>query len=92
MQRDGGLVMRDLEKPGLMKLKAALFLLCGGLSSALLLLEKPTLKVALLLSIAVWCFCRLYYFAFYVIEHYLDADYRYSGLWSAMRHLVSKQR
>jgi hypothetical protein len=32
--------------------------------------------------IAVWCFCRLYYFAFHVIEHYVDASYRFSGLLS----------
>jgi len=32
--------------------------------------------------ISVWAFCRLYYFMFYVIEHYVDPGYRFAGLWS----------
>jgi hypothetical protein len=44
------------------------------------------------MSIAVWCFCRSYYFAFYVIEHYVDPSYRFSGLWSFVRYLLSRSR
>ena len=47
-----------------------LFLMLGALSAALLLLEQQTLKTGLLLCLSIWCFCRFYYFAFYVIERY----------------------
>jgi hypothetical protein len=63
--------------------RAALFL--GVLSATLLFLEKPTLRVALLLILAVWCSCRFYYFAFYVLERYVDSSYRFSGLLSFAR-------
>jgi hypothetical protein len=64
-----------------------LFLVVGICSAGLLIAEEPTLKVGLLLGIAVWCFCRFYYFAFYVIERYVDRGYRFSGLWSFARYL-----
>jgi len=82
--------MKDITSPGLIKLKGFLFLLIGLLAAALLVLERPSLKVAVLLAIAVWCFCRFYYFAFYVIEHYVDRNYRFSGLWSFARYLVQR--
>jgi len=74
--------MKDLTDARWIKLKGLLFLLLGAGSSALLLVETPTLKVAFLLALAIWSFCRCYYFAFYVIEHYVDPGYRFSGLWS----------
>jgi len=83
--------MRDLTHPFWIKLKGLLFLLIGIGASLLLILEHPTLKVGSLLAIAVWCFCRFYYFAFYVIEHYVDPGYRFSGLWSFARYLVRKR-
>ena len=83
--------MKDLTDSRWIKLKGILFLIVGLLSSALLLLEHPELKTALLLAIAVWCFCRFYYFAFYVIEHYVDAGYRFSGLWSFARYLMARR-
>ena len=60
--------------------KGVLFLLTGLLASALLVTERPTLKVALLLAVAVWSFARAYYFAFYVIERYVDPTFRFAGL------------
>ena len=64
----------------------------GVLSALLLILENPTLKIGVLLAVSVWCFCRCYYCAFYVIEHYVDASYRFSGLWSFARYLVQKRK
>ena len=84
--------MRDLTDPRWIKFKGILFLIVGLLAAALLFLEAPTLKVATLLVIAVWCFCRAYYFAFYVIEKYVDRSFRFSGLWSAVRYLCSRRR
>ena len=83
--------MTDLKNPKLIYLKGFSFLFIGLLSSALLILEHPTIKVAFLLAVAVWAFARLYYFMFYVIEHYVDPGFRFSGLWSFARYLWSKR-
>jgi hypothetical protein len=79
-------ITRNLTDPTWIKVKGALFLFLGIFSGALLLLEHPTLRTGFLLGIAVWGFCRFYYFAFYVIEHYVDPDYRFSGLFSFARY------
>ena len=84
--------MKDLTDSRWIKLKGILFLVIGLLSSALLFVEHPEIKTAALLAIAVWCFCRFYYFAFYVIEHYVDSNYRFSGLWSFARYLIARRR
>ena len=83
--------MKDLTDARWIKLKGILFLIVGLLASALLLIEHLEIKTAVLLAIAVWCFCRFYYFAFYVIEHYVDPGYRFSGLWSFARYLVARR-
>lgn len=74
--------MSDLKSSRLIVLKGFLFLLSGVLSAGLLLYEHPTLRVGLLLAVSVWCFSRFYYFAFYVIEKYVDDRFRFAGLWS----------
>lgn len=84
--------MKDIASHRLIKLKGLLFLVVGLLSAALLLLQQPDWKTAALLVMAIWCFCRFYYFAFYVIEHYVDPGYRFSGLGSFARYLVQKKR
>jgi hypothetical protein len=84
--------MRELTNPVWIKLKGFLFLLVGILAALLLILEQPTLKTCLLLALTVWCFCRFYYFAFYVIGHYVDPTYKFSGLYSFVRYLVGRTR
>jgi hypothetical protein len=83
--------MSDLKDPTWMYAKAALLVLAGCLSAGLLLAEAPTLKVALLLGIAIWSFCRAYYFAFYVIERYIDSRFKFAGLASVARYLLRRQ-
>jgi hypothetical protein len=77
--------MKDLQHPRWMWLKAGLLVIIGVVASALLLLEHPTLRTGMLLALAVWAFCRAYYFAFYVIEHYVDPGFKYAGLWDFIR-------
>ena len=84
--------MKDLTDPRWIKLKGILFLLIGLLSSGLLLLEHFEIRTAILLAIAIWCFCRFYYFAFYVLERYVDPSYRFSGLWSFARYLFAHRQ
>lgn len=83
--------MKNLTSAKWIKAKGILFLLLGLLSAALLFFEHPTLKTGFLMIIAVWCFCRFYYFAFYVIEHYVDPGYRFSGLLSFALYLIQKR-
>ena len=81
--------MRNLTSAAWIKLKGALFLLLGLLCATLLLLERSSLVDALLLVVAVWSFCRFYYFAFYVMEKYVDAEYCYSGLLDFVRYMMA---
>ena len=46
----------------------------------------------LLLAVAIWSFCRFYYFAFYVIEHYVDPQFRFAGLISFAQYLWKHRR
>lgn len=84
--------MRDLSNPRLIYAKGILFLASGLLAAGALLLEHPTLKVAILLAVAIWCFARAYYFAFYVIQHYVDPGYRFAGLLDFLRYLLRSRR
>jgi hypothetical protein len=84
--------MGDLRNPAVIYAKALMFLLIGLLSSVLLLAPRVTLREVLLLAAAVWGFCRAYYFAFYVIEHYVDSNYRFAGLWSFAMYMLRRKR
>jgi hypothetical protein len=84
--------MKDLTSTTWIKVKGMLFLLLGFAATVFLLLENPSLKSALLLALAIWCFCRFYYFAFYVIEKYVDPGYKFSGLWSFAGYLLKRHR
>lgn len=83
--------MADIRTPWLLYLKGGLFVLLGGLAAAGILIEHPSWRVAALLAIAVWAFARAYYFAFYVVEHYVDGNYRFAGLWSFVRYLLRRR-
>jgi hypothetical protein len=83
--------MKDLKNPNWIIAKGFLFLLLGLLSGALLLVEHPAVKTVVLLVVAVWSFCRFYYFAFYVLERYLDPGYKFSGLLSMLQHILRKK-
>ncbi|MFT5323619.1 MAG: hypothetical protein ACI8P0_001469 [Planctomycetaceae bacterium] len=72
--------MTDISSPRLLYLKGALFVLCGAMAAGLILVDSPSLRTATLLGLSIWCFARAYYFAFYVIEHYVDGSFRYAGL------------
>lgn len=86
-----GVPMRDLTSARWIKIKGVLFFLLGIAASALLVLENPTLKITALLALAIWSFCRFYYFAFYVIEHYVDPNYRFAGLGSFVAYLLKRK-
>ena len=82
--------MADLKNPNLIYAKGLLFLLAGTIAAGFLVAETPSFKIALLLAISIWCFCRAYYFAFYVIEHYVDSSYKFAGLTSFIAYLIRR--
>jgi hypothetical protein len=66
--------------------------LIGLTSSTLVFLSNPTTQTCVLLLLTIWSFCRLYYFAFYVIEKYLDPTFRFSGLGAVLNYLLRKKQ
>ena len=78
--------MKDIANPAWIKLKGCLFLIIGIAAAILLVLDSPTWQTVVLLVVAIWSFCRFYYFAFYVIEKYVDPAYKFSGLIAFARY------
>lgn len=72
--------MKDLQSTGAMWLKAVLFLVIGLMAAGILLIEHASWRTLLVLSLCIWGFCRAYYFAFYVIERWVDPAYKFRGL------------
>jgi hypothetical protein len=83
--------MKDLANPIWIKLKGWLFLLIGIAAAILIFLGNPNWETAVLLVVAIWSFCRFYYFAFYVIEKYVDPAYKFSGLISFAKYLFRRR-
>ncbi len=84
--------MKDLKSPRLIWLKGILFLIIGLGAAGLAWSQAPTWRHALLLALAIWGFCRAYYFAFYVLEKYVDPTFRFAGLGAFLRHLLRSKR
>lgn len=84
-------IWRDLKSHQAIIVKGFLFLALGLLSAAMLLAFAPDWKVGVLLAISIWGFCRFYYFAFYVIEHYVDREFKFAGLIAFFRYLYQRK-
>ena len=66
----------------------------GRLAAGADALERAGMSTTLpnfVLAVGIWCFCRAYYFAFYVIEHYIDPGYKFAGLSSFVRYLLRRR-
>ena len=85
-------LLKDINKVWLLYLKAFLLFLTGFISSILLVLLNFNFKTIVLLLLAIWGFCRAYYFAFYVIQHYVDPNYKFSGLIDFAKYSLRKGR
>ena len=82
----------DLKSRTAIYAKGFAFLAIGATAGLLILMEAGNFKIGLLLAICVWSFCRFYYFAFYVIEHYVDGSYRFAGLIDFTRYMLGRPR
>ena len=80
--------MADIKRVWLLYLKAFLLFSIGFISSLLLVLLNFNFKTLILLLLAIWGFCRAYYFVFYVVNHYVDSNYKFSGLIDFAKYLI----
>ncbi len=83
---------RDLKSPAALISKGGLFLLLGLVAGGLLLWEIFSLQRLALFAIALWAFCRFYYFLFYVLEHYAGRGRPYAGIFDAVKWILSRKR
>lgn len=82
----------DISNPCLLYLKGFLFLVAGSISAGILLHKHPSLETAALLGVSIWSFSRAYYFVFYVIQHYVDDTFRFSGVTAFVCYLLRRNR
>lgn len=81
----------DIKSPTLLKIKGVLFLILGLIAGGLLVFKSPDWTTVGLVLIVIWAFSRFYYFAFYVLHHYADKSFKYSGLFDLIRYLIGKR-
>lgn len=84
--------MGDLKSSRLIILKGFLFLISALVAASVLLGENFTLRTAFSLFVAIWSACRFYYFAFYVIEKYVDPSFKFSSLWAFALYFFGRKR
>ena len=84
--------MSDLKSPTIIWAKGFLFLFLGLFAAVLLVVQAPSLTVAALLVLSIWAFCRAYYFAFYVIEKYVDPSFKFAGLIAFARWWLTNRK
>lgn len=84
--------MSDLQSRRWIVAKGLMFLGIAAIAAALVLLESPTIKTAVLLALLAWAACRFYYFIFYVLERYVDSSLRYAGIIALVRAILAKRQ
>ena len=86
-----GMNLGDIKSTRLLYAKGLSFVILSAMSSGMLIAEHPKVSTIVLLAISIWASARAYYFAFYVIEKYVDPDFRFSGLTAFLRYLWRKK-
>lgn len=85
-------MLGDIKSKRLILVKGFLFLLIGILALTAIALMTGSMQVFALVLVAVWGFCRFYYFMFYCIEKYVDSSYRFAGLTSFLIYMLKRKR
>jgi hypothetical protein len=83
--------MSNIEDPRLLWIKGGLFVLLGCIALSIVAIQSGSVQVVVASVISIWAFCRAYYFAFYVVEHYIDGRYRYAGLTSLLNYYLQER-
>jgi hypothetical protein len=81
----------DIRSKPLLHAKGLLFLLAGLIAVGGILIESPYLRTVALLGIAIWSFCRFYYYLFYVLENYAGRGRKYAGLIDALGYVFLRR-
>ena len=84
--------MRHLKSKKWIVAKGVMFAGIALATAALILVEMPSVKRALLLTLLVWASCRFYYFLFYVLEQYVDPTMRYAGLFDLLMGMRQRRQ
>ena len=84
--------MSDLKNPKLIYFKGLLFLIILLVASGMVIQRDPVWQTVCLVALIIWASARLYYFMFYVIENYVDREYKFAGVYSFILHLLDKTR
>lgn len=82
----------DISDRRLILIKGFLFLLLCVLAAGALIYLHPDWITVGLLALAVWSGARWYYFMFYVIEKYVDGEYKFAGLTSFLIYLRDSRK
>ena len=82
---------KDLKSKQAIYFKAILFMLILILSIVLNLISEALTMRILSIVLMIWSSARIYYFMFYVIEHYVDDKFRFSGLYDFVKYLFREK-
>lgn len=80
----------DITSPRVLKFKGFLFALIGLIATGMLIARDPTWQTMLLFGLAIWAWCRFYYFLFYVLEHYAGSKRPYAGISDALKSVFNR--
>ena len=84
--------MANIESPFWLWIKGGLFVAIGCLCLVFVAMVTQSVQLVAVCCLAIWAFCRAYYFAFYVIENYIDPKFRFAGLLSVLGYFVDKDQ
>ena len=82
----------DIKSARIIHLKGWLFLIVSLLAVSALLIPAFSWQDLALIAIALWAICRWYYYLFYVIEHYVDSEFKFASISDAIRYLIRRSR
>jgi hypothetical protein len=84
--------MKDLSSTTMIHTKGVLFVGLGLMSAAVLIAQDPSWTTVLMLTVCIWAFARAYYYAFYVVQRYVDPQFKFSGLIALAAYLLGGDR
>jgi hypothetical protein len=84
--------LANIESPFWLWIKGGLFVAIGCLCLVFVAMVTQSMQLVAVCCLAIWAFCRAYYFAFYVIENYIDPKFRFAGLLSVLGYFVDKDQ
>lgn len=76
--------MQNLLTPRWMMVKVVLFVVLAVMTGGFLVWQNPAWTTPACVALVAWACSRAYYFAFYVIERYVDPSFRFAGLGSVV--------